>query len=78
MRIVFILLTLILVGCKPDPIDACVAAQKKAERQQFDEMCKKLKETGNDGCREKDWNELVITFEKHWWKDCMKAAAGKE
>jgi hypothetical protein len=78
MRTLLLLIPLALVGCTPDPIEACVAAEKKAERQKFDEVCKQLEETGKDRCSEKDWNEVVIAFERHWRKDCMAAAAGRK
>ena len=74
MRIVFILLTLILVGCKPDPIEACVEAEKKRLRL---EVCRN-KDTGKDTCKSEDWQLIVTIYEPGWRKNCMRAAAGKE
>jgi hypothetical protein len=73
MRIVFILLTLILVGCKPDPIEACVEAEKKYERLD----CRD-KDTGRDTCSSEDWQLIVTISEPRWRKKCMRAAAGQE
>lgn len=74
MKTVFLLLTLVLVGCKPDPIEACVEAHKKKERLQ---LCRN-EDTGKDVCSSEDWELIVTIYEPGWRKKCMRAAAGKE
>jgi hypothetical protein len=79
MRTLLLLIPLALVGCKPDPIEACVEAERKASRQELDEICKRLKEeTGKDDCSEEKLNKATILLEPDWRKSCMMAAAGKK
>jgi len=74
MRAVFLLLPLVLVGCKPDSIEACVEAEKKRTRLQ---ICRN-KETGKDECSSETWQTMVTLSEPRWRKEYMRAAAGKE
>ena len=74
MRTLLLLIPLALVGCKPDPIEACVEAHKKKERL----LACRDKDTGNDVCTSEGWQTIVTIWEPGWRKKCMRAAAGKE
>jgi hypothetical protein len=74
MRTLLLLIPLALVGCKPDPIEACVEAEKKLTRL---ESCRD-KDTGRDICNSEEWQLIVTIWEPGWRKKCMRAAAGKE
>lgn len=74
MRLLLLAATLALVACKPDPIEACVEAEKKLKRL---ELCRN-KDTGKDVCSNEDWQLIVTIYEPGWRKKCMRAAAGQE
>jgi hypothetical protein len=76
MRIVFILLTLVLVGCKPDPIEACVEAEKNSAILDCENIYAKEGEARK--CPPDDIKVLITISEPRWRKECMRAAAGKE
>ena len=73
MRLLLIVLVLVLVGCKPDPIEACVEAEKKRERLN---MCRD-RDTGKDACGE-SWQIFETLSEPRWREKCMRQAAGKD
>lgn len=76
MRIVFLLLPLVLVGCKPDPIEACVEAEKNLAILDCENN---LGEAGLARKCPSDYAKSLITIkEPRWRKECMRAAAGKE
>jgi hypothetical protein len=74
MRLLLVFSALILVGCKPDPIEACMETQKKVERFM---NCRDLT-AGKDVCTSEDWEKIVTIYEPSWRQKCMRAAAGKE
>jgi len=76
MRLLLIISTLALVSCKPDPIEACVEAEKKYEILR----CEQASEEAGHGrkCPSDDTKVLITMFEPDWRKKCMRAAAGKE
>jgi hypothetical protein len=76
MRLLLIVLAMVLVGCKPDPIEACVEAEKNREILE----CENVSETLGKGrkCPPDDIKLLTTAFEAKWRKGCMRAAAGKE
>jgi hypothetical protein len=76
MRIVFLLLPLVLVGCKPDPIEACVEAEKNREILACENIYAEAGEARK--CPPSDIKDLITILEPRWRKDCMRAAAGKE
>jgi|LakMenEpi03Aug12_release.lakeMendotaPanAssembly.Ray.scaffolds.fasta_scaffold3108586_2 hypothetical protein len=75
MRTLLLLIPLALVGCKPDPIEACVEAEKRLEFFKCDGYAQK---DGGKGCSEDTKKLLATVYEPGWRKKCMRAAAGKE
>lgn len=67
MRLFLIVLALVLVGCKPDPIEDCVEAEKNADLLV---LCR--------DCTSNEKKEAAIALEPLWRKKCMLQAAGKE
>ena len=74
MRAVFLVFPLVLVGCKPDPIEACVEAERKSSML---ELCKDV-ESRAKKCYAENEEVWVTVYEPLWRKKCMRAAAGKE
>ena len=72
MRRLLIVLALVLVGCKPDPIEACVEAEKKLGILE----CKNT--FGEKECDSDTLRTWITVAEPDWRKRCMRAAAGKE
>jgi hypothetical protein len=72
MRLLLIVLALVLVGCKPDPIEACVEAEKKRKMRECE------RDNGYRRCSPKTEEALTIDYEPDWRRKCMRAAAGKE
>jgi hypothetical protein len=66
MRTLLLLIPLALIGCKPDPIEACVEAHKKKLIQEF-----KLE-------GDAETTKVVVTVsEPNWRLKCMEAASGR-
>ena len=67
MRLLPLAATLALVACKPDPIEACVEAEKNADLLRF---CR--------DCSSNEKKETAIALEPLWRKKCMRQAAGRD
>lgn len=74
MRAVFLLLPLVLLGCKPDPIEACVQAERK---KYLLNLCELIVSQGKE-CSSDDKEYGITLAEPSWRQKCMRAAAGKE
>jgi hypothetical protein len=76
MRPLLLASALVLVGCKPDPIEACVEAEKKLEILDCENI---YEEAGKARKCPPDEIKILITIkEPRWRKECMRAAAGQE
>lgn len=76
MKLLLLAATLTLVSCKPDPIEACVEAEKKNEILICDEASK-LWDNGRK-CSPDVIKDLITISEPKWRKECMRAMAGKK
>lgn len=72
MRLLLLAATLALVACKSDPIEACVAAEKRSYLRQ---ACENVDGTG---CSRDLRENLIAIYEPGWRKKCMLQAAGRE
>jgi hypothetical protein len=72
MRLLLLAATLALVACKPDPIEACVAAEKRSYLRQ---ACENVDGTG---CSRDLRENLIAINEPSWRKKCMRQAVGKD
>ncbi len=72
MRLLLLASALVLVGCTPDPIEACVAAEKRSDLLKY---CENVEGTG---CTRGSRETIIAIGEPYWRKKCMRQAAGKE
>ena len=75
MKFLFLLPLLFLAGCnKPDPIEACVEAERKSTILE----CENLYRKEGGKCPPEELKAIVTIREPYWRRSCMRAAAGKE
>jgi len=74
MRLLLIVSTLVLISCKPDPIEACVEAEKKLAALECDNLFRAKERK----CPPEELKAIVTIREPYWRRSCMRAAAGKE